>query len=369
MCSCVTAANAPKAPPVRVIRTIDRLRAGLHRLGQSLAPGNVGVLDLITGGWNTQSVYVAAKLGIADELAGGPRSARDVARQVGSDPDATYRLMRALAGRGVLRHRRDDTFALTRIGQALRSDTDGSLRDMALFIGHPTHWQGWGQLLHAVRTGETATRKLHGTGFFEHLGTDPELAEVFNNAMTAMNALARDALVAAYDFTGFRRIVDVGGGHGGLLGAILAGAPDAHGVLYDLPSVVAGAGPVLRAAGVADRCTVADGSFLDSVPAGGDAYVLKSIIHDWDENAGLAILRNVRAAIDPDGKLLLLEMVLPDRASAHFGEMLDLEMLVTAGGRERTRTEYAELLRRAGFRLKRVIDTGSPMAIVEAVPA
>jgi hypothetical protein len=357
-----------RIPPVRLIRAVERVRAGLQRLNQSLVPGNIALLDLANGSWTTQSLYVAAKLGIADQLADGPSHAGEVAQRVGADADALYRLMRALAGKGVFRHRRDGKFALTPIGEALRSDAAGSMRNMVLFLGDPAHWEHWGSLLHSVRTGEPAVAKLRGASFFDYLNTNTELATLFHDAMTTMSEMAIDGLLAAYDFTAFGRIVDVGGGHGRLLCAILGGAPDAHGVLYDLPSVVDGATPALEAAGVASRCTVVGGSFLESVPDGGDAYVLKSIIHDWDEDSALRILGNVRTAMPRHGTLLLLEMVLPQRASSHFGTMLDLEMLVAAGGKERTRAEYANLLARTGFRLRRVVDTVGPLSVIEATP-
>jgi hypothetical protein len=362
-------ADRPRVPPVGLIRAVDAVRNGTQRLIQSLVPGNVALLDLGTGHWVTQMLYVAAKLGIADQLAAGPQRASDVARRIGTDPDATYRLMRALASKGVLRERKDGAFALTKIGRAMQSGTEGSLRDMILFTAHPVRWADWGNLLHAVSTGQTATEKLHGKRFFELLESDVELAGVFNNAMTAMSEMSDAAALAGYDFSGSKLIVDVGGGHGNLLATILRRTPDARGLLYDQTSVVDDAAPVLRAAGVDTRCSVQAGSFFDSVPDGGDVYVLKNIIHDWNDEDALPILRNVRTAIADQGRLVLLEMVLPQRSSPHFSIMLDLEMLVTVGGRERTRAEYANLLSRAGFRLDRVIETVTPVSIIEAVPA
>ncbi|MGE2713573.1 methyltransferase [Mycolicibacterium litorale] len=358
----------PKVPPQRLVRAIDRVRAGLSRLHRSSAPGNIALLELATGAWTTAALYTAARLGIADQLASGPRHANDVAARIGVDPDGVYRLMRALTSRGVLRQRPDGSFALTRVGDALRSGVDGSLRDMVLFIGHPIRWADWGNLEHSVRTGRTAFAELHGRPFFDYLDGDPEFATVFNNAMTATSGLADEVALGAYDFTGCKLVVDVGGGHGSVLSTILRSAPEARGVLYDLPSVVADAGPTFDAAGVADRASVTGGSFMDSVPDGGDAYVMKNIIHDWSDDDAVRILRNIRTAIAPGGRLVLLEMVLPERANSFIGLMLDLEMLVTAGGRERTRGEYANLLSRSGFRLTRVIDTITPMSIVEAEP-
>ncbi|BBY16474.1 methyltransferase [Mycolicibacterium litorale] len=358
----------PKVPPQRLVRAVDRIRAGLQRAHRSTAPGNIALLELATGAWTTAALYTAARLGVPDQLAAGPRHAKDVAARIGVDADGVYRLMRALASRGVLTQRADGSFALTRVGDALRSDAEGSLRDMVLFIGHPIRWADWGNLEHSVRTGGTAFSELHGRPFFEYLDTDPEFAAVFNNAMTASSGLADEVALGAYDFTGVRLVVDVGGGHGSVLSTILRSAPEARGVLYDLPAVVAGAGPTFDAAGVADRASATGGSFMDSVPDGGDTYVMKNIIHDWNDDDAVRILRNIRTAITPGGKLLLLEMVLPERANGFIGLLLDLEMLVTAGGRERTRGEYANLLSRTGFRITRVIDTVTPLSIIEADP-
>jgi hypothetical protein len=349
-----------------VVQAIDHVRAGLATLHRSSVPGNIALLELATGAWTTQVLYVAAKLGIADQLANGPARAQDIAVRVGAEPDAVYRLMRALTSRGVLRHRRDGRFALTSVGEALREDAEGSLRDMVLFIGHPARWADWGSLLHSVQTGEPAAEKLRGMPFFDYLATDPEFAAVFNNAMTAASGLSNDVALQAYDFTDARLVVDVGGGHGAVLTTILRSAPSAAGILYDLPDVVAGAGALFDEAGVAHRCTVAGGSFMESVPAGGDVYVMKNIIHDWSDAESLAILRNIRTAIAEGGRLILLEMVLPERASSFIGHMLDLEMLLMVSGKERTRTEYGHLLRQAGFRLTRVIPTVSPISVIEA---
>jgi hypothetical protein len=359
-----------KVPPARVVRIIESARTALQKVNRAMVPGNVALLETAQGAWVTQALYVAAKLGIADELANGPKTADQVAGAVGAHPDSVFRLMRMLAGRDVFRQRQDGRFELAAMGQALRADAPGSLRSMVLFIGSPEHWAEWGELLYSVQTGRPSPEKLYGKSCFEHLDEAPEQAEIFNDAMSTMAAMANELVIPAYDFSGFKLIADVGGGHGKLISAILQSAPKARGVLLDLPSVVSGAGPVLEAAGVAHRCAVEAGSFMDSVPDGADAYVMKSIIHDWDDEISEKILRNIRTAIAPNGKLLLVELVLPERATANWGALLDMEMLVTPGGRERTRAEFANLLARCGFRLTRVIDTATPMSsIVEAVPA
>jgi len=361
-------ANAQKPPPGWLIDGIGRVRDGLGQLRRSVVPANVALFELGQGAWLTQAMYVGAKLGIFDALGDGPASADDIARRVGSHPEATARLMRALASNSLLKQERDGRFALSRLGQALRTDAPGSLAPMLLFIGHPKHWEHWGQLLYSVQTGKTSAEMLRGMPIFEYLENDRDLAEVFNNAMTAVSAMAIETLIPAYDFGRFRTIVDIGGGHGALLSAVLQQATEARGVLFDLPSVVAGAGPVLETAGVSDRITVSGGSFFDAVPEGGDAYLLKTIIHDWDEDSALVILRNIRKAIAPDGTLALIEMVLPEGTPNHPGMLLDLEMLVAAGGQERTGSQYADLLARAGFRQTRVVSTAGPMSLVEAVP-
>lgn len=356
----------PRIPPLALVRTITRVRAGLGRAQRLLAPGAVNILELATGGWATQALYVATKLGIPDELAGGALPAAEVARRVGADPGAVSRLMRALAHCGVLRQRRNGTFALTSTGKALRTGTPGSVRDMVLFIGHPLRWEDWGHLLYSVQSGQPAVPKLRGKPFFEYLDDDPDLTEAFNNGMTAGSEFASYAVLGSYDFSGFDTIVDVGGGHGRLLSMILGRATTARGVLFDLPAVVDGA--ELSAAGVAQRCEVVGGSFFDGVPEGGDAYVMKAIIHDWNDDDAVRILANVRSAIRPDGKLLLLESVLPERARADIGLLIDLEMLVAVGGTERTRSQWENLLARSGFRLDRVVPTATPVWIVEASP-
>jgi SAM-dependent methyltransferase len=358
----------PRTPPAWLINGLGRVRAGLGFLHRATATANIALFELAQGAWVTQALYVAVKLNIADTLAGGALTADDVARRVGANPDATHRLMRALAGKGVFKLRRDGRFALTATGNALRSDADGSMAPMIAMVGSPPHWEHWGELLHCVQTGQTAVEKLRGKPVFEYLDDHPEYARVFNDAMTGVSAMAIGAAIPVYDFTQRRLVVDVGGGHGALLAAVLAAAPAATGVLYDLPSVVADAGPVFESAGVSTRVTTVGGSFFESVPDGADTYLLKAIIHDWDDAQSLAILRNIRTAIAGDGVVLLFEMVLPDGAPPHPGLLLDLEMLVHAGGRERTADEYATLLSRAGFRQTRVIPTAGPLSIVEARP-
>lgn len=345
------------------------MRAALGFLHLSAVPPNIALFELAQGAWVTQALHAAVKLRLADELAAGPLPAAEVAKRAGSDPGATYRLLRALASKGLFTLRSDDRFALTRLGHLLRSDAEGSMAPMIALVGSSEHWQHWSDLEYSVRTGRTAVEKQRGVPIFDYLAINAEYATTFNNAMTGVSTIAIDAAVPLYDFTGHRLIVDVGGGHGALLIAALTAAPTAKGILLDLKTVADGARAAVDAAGLSHRCSVTAGSFFDSVPAGGDAYLLKTVIHDWDDDESVAILRNVRTAIAEDGRLLLFELVLPEGAPPHPGLLLDLEMLVHAGGRERTADEYAKLLAQAGFRQTRIIPTTGPMSIVEAVPA
>jgi hypothetical protein len=277
-----------------------------------------------------------------------------------------FRLLRTLASRGLFAQQADGRFVLTPMADALRADAPTSVRGFVLFWGDQRHWEHWSELPYAVQTGQPVVDKLRGKPFFEFLNHDPEFAAVFNDGMTSVSDMEIDAVLAAYDFTGAGTIADIGGGHGRLLAKILRKSPQSRGLLFDIDAVVEGAPAVLDDAGVASRCSVVGGSFFESVPSGGDIYVLKHIVHDWDDANALAILRKVRAAVSSSAKLLIIESVVPDDNREHLSKLLDLEMLVVATGRERTAAEYAELLRTAGFRVTRVIPTAGPSSIVEA---
>ena len=323
------------------------------------------MLEMIFGAWIAQGIAVAAELRVADALASGPLRIDELARRVGADPDALARLLRALISEGVFVRRRDGRYALNALAQTLRWDAPQSIAGMARMVGAAPHREHWSHLLDAVRTGEAVPPKLRGMSGWDFLAENPELAAVFNDAMTSISELAVDPVVAAYDFTPFPTIVDVGGGHGRLLSAIVAATPGARVLLYDLPAVVEGAPELLRKYGVAERVRCEGGSFLDAVPDGGDAYVLKNVIHDWADAEAVTILSNVRQAARPGTTLLLAEFVIPDHNRAFIGKWADMEMLVQAGARERTADEYRELLRRAGFRMTRVVPTAAPLSLVE----
>jgi hypothetical protein len=354
-------------PPARVGRTIDFVRHHLAQLHRRMVPPSAAMLEMITNAWAAQAITAAADLGIADVLARGPLSADDLAVAVGADADTISRLLRALIGRGVFRQHSDGRYDLTPLADTLRSDGEVSLRALARFVGAPQHREHWSHLTDAVRTGRSVIPVLHGKPIFEYLAEEKELDAIFNDAMTGSSELEIPPVIAGYDFGRYATIVDVAGGHGRLLAAILQATPHARGILFDQPHVVAGAAALLKQHQVADRVDLAEGSFFESVTDGGDAYILKHIIHDWPDDEALQILRNVRIAAGAGKHVLLVEFVIPEHGREFVGHWLDLEMLVGAGARERTAAQYEQLLNRAGFRMTRVVETASPISVVEAV--
>lgn len=315
------------------------------------SPLAASMVGLLTGGWVAQAVSVAARLKIADQLAHGPRSAADIAEAVDAHAPTLHRLLRALSDVGVVQEREDGLFSGTPLGELLRSDVP-SLRGYALLTGAPFHRAAWDALEHSVRTGEPSFPHVHGQEIFDYLRDNPSDGDVLNKAMVAMSGEFIAPVAAACEFPPGHTIVDVGGGHGAVLAEILAANPGTRGILYDLPEVIAKAadGP-LRTALADDRCQMVAGSFFDSVPQGGDAYVLSHVVHDWDDDRAVQILANCRRAMHPGSRLLLLEGFLHDGPSASRMKWLDLEMLVmTSGGRQRTQSQYEALFQRAGLR-------------------
>lgn len=325
------------------------------------------MLELLLGAWVAQGVTAAAQLGVADALSAGPMRADELARHVGANPDALDRLMRALVGEGVFRRTRDGRYALNPLGDTLRTDAPVPMAGMAKFMGAPQHREHWSHLADAVRSGESAIRTLRGMEAFDYVASEPELGKIFNDAMTSMSELAITPVIGAYDFTRFGTIADVGGGHGRLLSAMLEAAPQAKGVLYDLPDVVEGAPEMLTRHGVLDRVRVVPGSFFDGVPEGADLYVMKNIIHDWADAPAAAILRNVRGAARTGATLLLVEGVIPDHDRRFPLKWVDMEMLIGNAARERTEAQYRKLYTDAGFRLTRVVPTACPYSLIEGV--
>ena len=326
--------------------------------------------QMIRGHGVTQLIYVAAKLGIADLLGNGARSVDTLATSAGAHPRSLYRVLRALASLGIFAERDGRRFELTPLAEPLRSGVPGSLRNSAIMTGEEWFWRPYGQLLHSVRTGETAFNHVFGMGLFDYLESNSEAAKIFNNSMTGSTKNYADSVVSAYDFSGITTIVDVGGGHGSFLAAILKAEPSMRGVLFEQPSALDGARGLLEAEGVADRCELIAGDFFQSVPDDADAYILKWIIHDWDDDEAIGILRNCRRAMAPAGRLLLVEREAPPPGESSSGTLLgDITMMVIPGGLERTRGEYGALFESAGFRLSRVVPTESELSIFEGAPA
>lgn len=359
-------AMAATVPPAALARIVERLRHRLYRLHQRLTPTPAAMLEMILAGWTSQAITAAAQLGVADALAKGPLPIDELATQVAADPDALSRLLRALISRGVFRHRRDGRYELNPLASALRSDAPGSMVWAARFYGSREQRERWTVLVDAIRSGTTVVPALRGKEAFDYFAEQPELAELFDRTMTSISELTDAPVVAGYDFSGYATIVDVGGGHGSLLAAILAATPESRGVLYDQPRVVASAANLLGGSRVGDRLQIAEGSFFDSVPGGGDAYVLKNVIHDWTDEKALEILRNVRAAAGLRAVVLLIEFVIPDHDREFPGKWVDLEMLLNLGARERTAGQYRDLLSQAGFHMTRVVHTAAPLSVVEA---
>ena len=317
------------------------------------------LLTLVRGYRISQAIYVATRLGIPDLLADGPREIDELAHATGSHPPSLRRVLRFLAGVGVLDNVGPDRFALTPVAAALRTGVPGSLRPSVLLWLDESHWRPWGHLLHTVRTGETAFHHAHGTGVFDYLAGHPEVAAVSTAAMSG-NSPAHARLVAeAYDFSRMSLVVDVGGGRGRLLATILERYPRLRGILFDQPHVIEDARQIIDAAGVGDRCELVGGRFFDAVPAGGDAYILRNIIHDWEDDQAVAILTNCRRAMATGARVVLVELYLAADPQAALPALYsDLEMLVTVGGRERTTDEHATLLARSGLRLAQTIALG-----------
>ncbi|MCP5265604.1 MAG: methyltransferase [Burkholderiaceae bacterium] len=332
-------------------------------------PPHAQLIQMATGLWVSRIVYAAARLGLADHLAAGPRSAAELAAAVGAHERSLHRLMRTLAGLGLLNERDGQRFALTPLGSALRADAPGSARATVLNFGSPWAMRMFGEFMHAVETGGIAFDRAMGMPLFDYLAQHPEDASQFSETMVGFHGAEPAAIAAAYDFSGFGTVVDVGGATGNLLAAILARHAGPRGILFDRPHVVRDAPALLAAHGVGDRVTIESGSFFESVPPGGDAYLLSHIIHDWNEDQCLTILGHCRDAMKPGGRLLTIEMVLPAGDAPHPGKVLDMVMLAATGGEERTGAEYASLLAKAGFRMTRVVPTESAASVVEAVLA
>jgi hypothetical protein len=323
---------------------------------------------MMTGYWVTQAVYVAAKLGIADLLREGPVNCDVLASETSTHPQSLYRTLRALASVGVFTEIAYGRFAITPLAALLESATPNSMRALAIMYAEE-QYRAWGEMLYSVRTGQPAFERQFGMDVFEYFVQNPEAGGVFNEAMTGLTSQVADALANTYDFSGFETIVDIGGNLGTVIAAILRRYPNARGMLFDRPNVVASAGEHLAEAGVENRCQCIGGDFFAAVPSGGDAYLLASVLHDWDDGRCIAILTKCRQVMPAHGKLLVVELVLPEGDVPHAGKWVDLHMLVMASGRERTAAQYRALFLAGGFDLANVSPIPGGQSILEAVPA
>lgn len=330
-------------------------------------PPPLQMLQLISGFWIARCVYVAAKLGIPDLLKDGSKSATELASATNTHAPSLFRVLRALGAVRVLSQSDDYQFGNTPMSETLRSDVPGSFRAFAMSELGEEHYPAWGELLHSVRTGAIAFDKAFGEPVWEFFAKHPDHARIFNDSMSGMTAQAEHALHEAYDFAGINTVMDVGGGHGGFITSILTRHPKMRGVLFDAPQVIEGAEPKIAASAIADRVELVGGDFFQEVPKGADAITMKWIIHDWNDEQSVAIMKNCHLALPESGKLILVEAVVPPGDEMHFAKFIDLNMLVMTGGRERTEAEFRQLYEASGFRLERVVPTESPFSVIEGL--
>ncbi len=325
------------------------------------------VLNQMIGSyWITQGIYVAAELGIADLLADGPRTTEDLAADTNTHAESLYRVLRALASIGIFAEDYQGRFSLTPLAENLRSDAPSRQRAFAIMSGAELY-QSWGNLLHSVRTGEPAYNKTFGAPFFKYMTEHPDRHSIYDAAMTGIHGVETEPVLDAYDLSLFETVADIGGGNGSALSGILNRHRAVKGILFDLPDVADRARAAISGAGLSDRCEVVGGDFFASVPAA-DAYVLRHVIHDWHDDEAISILRNCRNAMNPDGRILVVESVIPPMNEPSFGKWLDLMMLIV-DGYERTREQYEQLFSKAGLRLNRVVPTAHEVSVIEGVYA
>ena len=344
------------------------MTAPANQKQNELLPAQIQMIQYITGFWMSRAVWVAAKLGLADLLQSGPKTVDELAQETDTHAPSLYRILRALTSAGIFKKEGDGRFALTPLSETLVTNAPGSVRWFIISELGQEHYPAWGNLMHSVKTGEIAFDNYFSADIWKYFSQHPEDAAVFNDSMSGMTAAANEAIMSVYDFSPFRKVIDVGGGHGGLITSILKQNPEATGVLFDAPPVIEGARPKLEANGVANRCEAVAGDFFKAVPEGGDVYVMKWIIHDWEDEKAITILKNCRRHIQPNGRLIIVDCVVPENDEPDFSKTFDLNMMVMTGGKERTAVEFEQLLAAAGFKLLRVIPTDVPTSIVEAQP-
>jgi SAM-dependent methyltransferase len=345
----------------------DQRASGAH--GARPAAPSTALLDMVYAFELSRAVCVAAELGIADLLFDGPQTVDELAAATGTQPEPLFRLLRALASRGVFEQREDGRFAITALAEQLRRDAPGgSVYEYALYVGLPLVQRPWEELLSTLQTGRPSFERVFEASLFDYLASDAAAGKRFNDAMSSHTTRDALAVVDAYDFQA-GKVVDVAGGHGALIEAVVAATAGATGVLFDRPQVIEGARERLGQGAVADRCQLVSGDMFESVPSGGDVYMLKRTLHDWEDDRAAVVLENCRRAMNEGGRILVIEMVVDPGAAGHMAKFYDLMMLVMIGGRERTEAEFERLFASAGLRLIRTIATGSPLSVLEAAAA
>jgi len=328
------------------------------------APAPVQLLQMTMGAWVTQTIYVAAKLRIADLLSEAPKSCDEMAAATLTPAHSLLRLLQAIRSLGIVETVEGDKFALTAVGRSLQAERPGSVRAMVLTLGE-IHYDAWGSLLRSVQTGTAAFPSVFGAPLFEHLDRNREAGETFHEAMTDLSALVSQVVLLAYDFAGIDVLADVGGGYGQFLTAVLQTYPNMRGILLDTPVVIAAADKQLEFHACRDRCTLVPGNMLEAVPRGAGAYLMSGVIHDWDDEDATRILDACRRAMTPSGRVLVVETILPSGEDTSFGTLLDLNMLVMTGGRERTERDFRRLFGAAGLTVTRIVPTLAPQCVIE----
>lgn len=341
-----------------------------QNLHNSQSSPMMDLVEMIFGTWISQSIYVAASLGIADLLKDDAKNIDELAQLTDAKESNLYRVLRTLASVGIFTETAPRTFALTKMGKYLRSDVPGSLRSVSMMLSDDWHWRSWGEILHVVKTGQPALEHIYQVkNTFEYLKENPQSEKIYNDAMTGWSKNIHTAVVEAYDFSSITNIVDIAGGQGMLISSILKVNPQMRGILFDRENVVSGAKNLLQEAKVNDRCEVIGGDFFVSVPSGGDAYIMSHIIHDWGDEDCIKMLKKIRQVILDNGKLLVVDMVVPANDTPHLSKWMDIDvMIMYHQGRERTEAEFRDLFQASGFQLTRIIPTNTAVSVIEGIP-
>lgn len=326
-------------------------------------------LRAMTRNWKLAPIlYAITELEIADHLADSPKTVTELAELTDTHAPSLYRLLRAVVTIDLFHCNEMEQFDLTPLSNVLRKDVENSMRKIILWNCSPMFWRSWGELLHTLSTGEVAFQHAYGKGFFEHLDANPADSELFNVSMTRMTTEDAETMLTAFDFSEYTSVVDIGGGHGTLITAILQRYEDLHGAIFDLPQVVEGTQAIIESEGLSDRCQVIGGDFFQQVVSGYGLYIMKDIVHDWDDVQAIRILQKTHEAMSENARLLIMERIVPPNNEMHGSKWVDLTMMLVTGGKERTREEYQALLSQAGFEITRIIPTDAAYSIIETKP-